>query len=105
MKMPAAEGSVLRPRGFVFAFKTKWKDVSTIDSCFREVIEPIDDHCRPNGVCVIDTCLIRRVPHTLETRVHTDHPLLHFFTFLLHSIQTMPAWLVDLEKYFESYSE
>ncbi len=105
MKVPAPEEAVLRPRGMVFAFKTKWKDVKTIERCFREVVEPIKDQFRPNGVCVIDTCLIRRVPHTIETRVHEDHPFLHFFMFLLHLIQTMPSWLVDLEKYFESYSE
>ena len=105
MKIPATEGAVLRPRGLVFAFKTKWKEVGTIESCFREVIEPIDDQLRPNGVCVIDKCMVRRVPHKLETKVYTDDALLHFFIFLLHLIQTMPAWLMDFEKYFESYGE
>jgi hypothetical protein len=105
MKISADESAVLRPRGLVFAFKSRWKDVSTIESCFREVVEPIDDRFRPNGVCVIDRCLVRRIPYKLDTKVHTVHPFLHFFVFLLYLIQTMPAWLVDLEKYFESYSD
>ena len=67
-KIPAPEGAVLRPRGLVFAFKTKWKEVETIESCFREVLKPIDDQVRPNGVCVIDTCFIRRIPHNLRSR-------------------------------------
>jgi hypothetical protein len=105
MKIPAAEGAVLRPRGLVFAFKTTWKEINTIESCFREVIEPIDDQFRPNCVCVIDKCTVRRIPHKLETKVYSDDAFLHFFIFLLHLIQTMPAWLVDFEKYFESYGE
>jgi hypothetical protein len=105
MKIPATEGAVLRPRGLVFAFKTTWRETKTIESCFREVIEPIDDQLRPNGVCVIDKCMIRRIPHKLETKVYSDDAFLHFFIFLLHLIQTMPAWLVDFEKYFESYGE
>jgi hypothetical protein len=105
MKIPATDGAVLRPRGLVFAFKTKWKEVETIESCFREVIEPIVDQLRPNGVGVIDKCMIRRIPHKLETKVYTDDAFLHFFIFLVHLIQTMPAWLVDFEKYFESYGE
>jgi hypothetical protein len=102
-KIPATEGAVLRPRGLVFAFKTKWKEVKTIESCFREVLEPIDDQFRPNGVCIIDTCMIRRIPHKLETKVYREDAFLHFFIFLLHLIQSMPGWLVDFEKYFESY--
>lgn len=103
MKIPASEDAVLRPRGLVFAFKTKWKEMETIESCFREVLGSIDDQLRPNGVCVIDTCMIRRIPYKLETMVHREDPFLHFFVFLLHLLQTMPSWLVDLEKYFESY--
>lgn len=102
-KIPAVEGSVLRPRGLVFAFKARWKEVATIESCFREVLEPIDDLYRANGVCVLDTCMIRRVPYKLETMVYSEDPFLHFFVFLLHLIQTMPSWLVDLEKYFKPY--
>ncbi|MBU6434676.1 MAG: hypothetical protein KJS98_15315, partial [Nitrospirae bacterium] len=105
MKVPAASNTVLRPRGLVFAYKTTWKDVMTIEKAFREIIEPINDDFRPNGVCVIDKCLIRRIPHSLNTRIYSEHPFLHFFVFLLYLIQTMPSWLVDLEKYFESYSE
>jgi hypothetical protein len=105
MKLPASGVAVQRPRGFVFAFKTKWKELETIDSCFREIIEPIHDEFRPNGMCIIDKCMIRRIPYKLETKVYKDDSFLHFFIFLLHSIQTMPAWLVDLEKYFESYTE
>jgi hypothetical protein len=102
-KVPVLEGSVLRPRGLVFAFKTRWKEVPTIESCFREVLEPIDDQYRANGVCILDTCMIRRIPYKLDTMVYSDDPFLHFFVFLLHLIQTMPSWLVDLEKYFEPY--
>jgi len=105
MKIPATEGIVLRPRGLVFAFKTKWTEVETIESCFREVIGPIDDQLRPNGACVIDQCMIRRLPHKLETKAYTDDAFLLFFIFLLHLIQSMPGWLVGFEKYFESYGE
>lgn len=105
IKIPAMDQAVLRPRGLVFAFKTTWKDVVTIEKTFKEIVAPIDDHFRPNGVCVIDKCLIRRMPYTLDTRIYSEHPFFHFFVFLLYLIQTMPSWLVDLEKYFESYSE
>lgn len=105
MKVLAVESAVLRPRGLVFAVKSTWKDVRTIEKCFKETIEPIKDEFRPNGVCVIDKCLIRRMPYSLNTRIHSEHPFLHFFVFLLYLIQTMPSWLVDIEKYFESYSE
>jgi hypothetical protein len=77
----------------------------TIEKIFKEVIGPIDDHFRPNGVCVINKCLIRRLPYALDTRIYSQHQFFHFFVFLLYLIQTMPSWLVDLEKYFESYSE
>lgn len=77
-KIAAPEGQVLRPRGLVFAFKTRWRKVNTIDRCFRELIEPIEDDFRPNGLCVIDRCLIRRIPYKLDTRMYEDHPLLPF---------------------------
>ena len=106
MKIPATEGAVLRPRGLVFAFKTKWKEVETIESCFREVIEPIDDQLRPNGVCVIDKCMIRRVPHKLETKVYTDAAFLHFF-ILLAPFDSIHAWVACRfrEVFLQSYGE
>ena len=105
MKVPAHSGGVLRPRGFVFAYKSKWKTVESINKAFLQTIKELDDAYRPNGVCVINQCLIRRIPFQLETRVHESDPFLHFFMFLLHLIQTMPAWLVDMEKYSVSYNE
>ena len=53
-KVPAPTDSVLRPRGFVFAYKTNWKKIDTINKAFLEVVEPIDDSHRPNGICIID---------------------------------------------------
>jgi hypothetical protein len=83
----------------------KWKNLQSINKAFIESIEAVDDRYRSNGVCVIEKCLIRRLPYKLETRMHESDPFLHFFSFLLHLIQSMPGWLVDMEKYFESYPE
>lgn len=82
MKLPASEGEVLRPRCFVFAYKTNWKKIDTINNAFLEVVEPIDDKHRPNGVCIIDKCLIRRVPYKLETRIYENDPFLNFFIYV-----------------------
>ncbi len=105
LKWQAPAGTVLRPRGIVFAYKATWKSVEKINEAFLEAIETVEDAYRPNALCIIDRCLIRRLPYKLETRIHEVDPLLHFFLFLLNLIQPMPSRLVDLEKYFDPYPE
>ena len=66
------EGSVLRPRAYIFAYKSSWSDASSINKAFKEVITGIHDDLRPNGVCALDQGFIIRKPHTVETLVFPE---------------------------------
>lgn len=95
------EEATLRPRGFIFAFKSDWASPENADKAFREVLLDIDDRYRPNSVCILDQCLLIRRPFTTETIIFREHVLMHFFMFLVHTMDTFPKYQVDLEKYFD----
>jgi hypothetical protein len=97
---PIEEARVLRPRGLVFAFKSSWASPAAVDTVFRELLTEFNDDHRPNGVCLLDQCFITRRPYKTETVMHSEHALLHFFLFLVRSMDRFPRKRVDLSKYF-----
>lgn len=100
-KITLDEKDTLRPRGFVFAFKSSWASPESADNAFRDTLRNIDDNVRPNAVCLLDQCLLIRKAFKTETIVFTEHMLLHFFVFLLRTIDTFPRYQVDLTRYFD----
>lgn len=94
------EESVLRPRAYVFAFKSGWKDPKRIEKAFTEVVSEIPDALRPNGLCVLNqACIIRRA-YTLNTILFSRHALMHFFVYLVQSMDSRGRYMVDLGRYF-----
>jgi len=89
-KIALEEKDTMRPRGFVFAFKSSWASAESADNAFRESVLNIDDDVRPNAVCLLDQCLIIRKAYKTETILFTENVLLHFLVFLLHTIDTFP---------------
>ena len=96
---------VLRPRGFILAYKSDWTSPESVDAAFKEIVEPIDDDLRPNCVCVVDQCFVLRRPYSLKTVVYSDYPFLHFFVSMVHALASFPISQVDLEDYFEKYTQ
>jgi hypothetical protein len=99
-KVTFKEDETLRPRGFVFAFKSSWSSPESADKAFRDSLRDVDDGVRPNAVCLLDQGLLIRKAFTTETIVFREHVLLHFFVFLLRTIDTFPRYQVDLSRYF-----
>ncbi len=100
-KITLREEDTLQPRGFVFGFKSSWTSPKSADNAFRELLRNVEDEVRPNAVCLLDQCLLIRRAFTTETIVFTEHVLLHFFVFLLRTIDTFPRYQVDLARYFD----
>lgn len=73
------EKDVLRPRAFVFAFKSSWKTANSAEKSFCNVISNIDDSLRPNGISILNQCFIIRKAFRTETILFTKYPLMHFF--------------------------
>lgn len=94
------ESQLLRPRGFVFAFKSSWASAGAADAAFRELLPEVDDHHRPNAVCILDQCFIVRRAYTVETLVFPEHALMHFFVFLSQTLERFPKYHLDLSRYF-----
>lgn len=94
------EAKLLRSRAFVFAFKSSWVDANAAKKALTELLETIDDDLRPNGVCILDQCIMARKPFTTQLNTRTEHVLMHFFTFLLRAIDDFPKHNVDLYRYF-----
>jgi len=100
------EDQLLRPRGFVFGFKSSWATLENASQAFAELLDNVDDHFRPNAVCMLDQGLIIRKRFTTERILFPEYPLLHFFIFLVHLMDSFPQYHVDLSKYFtEDYGE
>ena len=100
------EKDVLRPRGFVFAFRSSWATAESANTAFRELLEGVDDDLRPNAVCILDQCFLPRTPYTTNTRLFEQHALMHFFVFLSLLIDRMPKFSLDLYQYFrEDYGQ
>ena len=94
------ESQLLRPKGFVFAFKSSWTAVESADSAFRDLLPEVDDRYRPNGLCILEQCFIVRKAYTTETLVFPNHALMHFFVFLSQCLERFPKYHLDLSKYF-----
>ncbi|MBL8053176.1 MAG: hypothetical protein JNK03_07370 [Nitrospira sp.] len=100
-KVTLREEDTLRPRGFVFAFKTSWVSPESAEKVFQELLLELDDSLRPNAVCVLDQCLVIRRAHKTETILFKEHALLHFIMFLVQTMDTFPRYQADLKRYFE----
>ena len=98
VKIP--ESQLLRPRGFVFAFKSLWASAGAADAAFRELLSEIHDDHRPNAICILDQCFIVRRAYTVETLVFPEHALMHFFVFLSQTLDSFPKYDLDLASYF-----
>jgi hypothetical protein len=95
------EDKVLRPRAYVFAFKSQLKSPADAKKAFVDAATPITDSFRPNGLCVLDqTCVIRRA-YKLDTIVYAEHALMHFFVALVRTMDNRPSYTVDLARYFD----
>ena len=94
------EEAVLRPRAYVFAFKSDWQDAKGFEKAFVEVAGEINDDLRPNGACVLEQALVIRKPFTLETILFSEHALMHFFIYLVRAMDTRLRYMVDLSQYF-----
>ncbi len=94
------EEKVLRPRAFVFGFRSSWKSFSTLNSTFTDLLDEFHDDDRPNGVCALNQGFTIRRPYTTNTITFTDHGLMHFFVFLNRTISNRPNYQVNLSKYF-----
>jgi len=94
------ESQLLRPKGFVFAFKSSWSTPESADAAFRDLLPKVDDGYRPNAVCILDQCFMVRKAYTTETLVFREHALMHFFVFLSQSLERFPKYHMDLSRYF-----
>lgn len=97
---PVAEDKVLRPRALVFAFKSGWSELEGFQSAFLELLAEFGDDQRPNGVCVLEKGFLLRRPYTTDVQPYVEHSLLHFFLFLVKSMDGRPRYRTDLSKYF-----
>jgi hypothetical protein len=94
-----SEDKVLRPRAFVFAFKAKWKSPDAVGKAFVELLSELSDDLRPNAVCALGSAFLPRRPFTIDVRTYKEHMLLHFFLFLVKSLESRPRYRPDLSKY------
>jgi hypothetical protein len=94
------EAKVLRPRAYVFGFKSDWADAQGLIKAFVELSGGIPDDLRSNGVCALNQALVVRKAFTLDTIVFDKYALMHFFVYLLRSMDGRPRYLVDMSKYF-----
>jgi hypothetical protein len=90
---------VLKPRAFVFAYDSKWKNIDSLNKGFQDVLLEIDDSLRPNGLCVLKQSFIVRKAFKTETVSFNSQPLMHFFSFLVRTIDNFGNYHVDLSKY------
>jgi len=97
--MKVLEKDVLRPRAYVFAFKSNWKNADSVDAALKDLLPGISDDYRPNGVCILDQGFIIRRAYKLDTIVFPQHALMHFFNHLVLTLSTRPIFSVDLSKY------
>lgn len=93
------EADTLRPRAFIFAYNSTWKSTEGLSKAFEEVVAEIDDSLRPNGACILKQSFIIRKRYTTKTIKFSDYPLMHFFSFLVQTIDTFSRYQVDLSKY------
>lgn len=103
---PVAEDKVLRPRAFVFAFRSEWSSAESASRAFVELLSEFEDEVRPNAVCALDQVHLVRRPYTIHVRAYSEHMLLHFFLFLVKTMDLRPRYRTDLSKYItEDYGQ
>ena len=83
--------------------RQEWASAESAENTFRDTVQDIHDDVWPNAVCLLDQCLIIRKAFKTETILFTQNVLLHFFVFLLRTIDTFPRYQVDLTRYFDEY--
>jgi hypothetical protein len=89
----------LKPRAFLVGYESTYASAQAADKAFREIIQSKDDEVRPNGMCLLNQCFIRRRPNTVDTVVYEDDPFARFFVFLVGALSSMPNFPVDLQRY------
>lgn len=94
------EKDVLRPRAFVFAFKSNWRSFDSCNKSFKESITVTNDDLRPNAMCILNQGFLIRRAYTEQTILFKEFPLMHFFMFLVQTMMYRPRYNVDLSKYF-----
>ncbi len=104
LKVPEKE--VLRPRAFIFAFKASWRSSEAFGKAFLELLSETGDDLRPNAACALDLAFLARRPYSLDVRKYEEHMLLHFFLFLVKSLESRPRYRPELSKYIaEDYEQ
>jgi hypothetical protein len=103
--IPMEEKNVLRPRSFIFGFKSGWANIQNAEKAFIEVLKQTEDKLRPHCMCALDQGLVVRQAYTDKTNVYSEFALMHFFLFLLKLIDSFKVWRVDLSKYIEDYEK
>ena len=98
-------GKVLRPRGLVFGFKSSWSNAQEFQNAFVDLLGEINDSFRPNAVCALDQLVLVRRPFTVDAIEYREYPLLHFFLFLVKTMDRFPPYRVDIHKYFTEQYE
>lgn len=98
-RSPVGEDQVLRPRAFVFAYRSRWASAESAKKAFEELLPQFEDDVRPNGVCALDQIFLVRRQYTTQVRAYRKHMLLHFFLFLVKAIDSRPRYRADLSKY------
>ena len=93
------EKNVLRPRALVFGYKSTWRTPETYSRAFVGLLSEFEDDLRPNGACALDLAFLSRRPHTTHAHAYDEHTLLHFFLFLVKTIDSRPRYRPDLSMY------
>ena len=102
----ALNDKIIRPRGLIFAFKSTWSTHDGLRTAFIELLDDVCDSFRPNAVCALEQVLFVRRAYSTDLLTYLEYPLLHFFLFLVKSMERFPAYRVDIAKYFtEQYGE
>lgn len=102
----APTNKLLRPRGLIFGFNSAWSADDGLRTAFVELLDEVNDLLRPNAVCALEQVLFVRRPYTTNLLAYRDYPLLHFFLFLVKTMDRFPAYRVDIAKYFtEQYDQ
>jgi len=99
------EKSVLRPRAFIFGYKSKWKNIVSMKKALTDILKDIDDKYRPNGLCALNRGLLARIPYTLETNAFSEDVLMNFYLFMLSIMDSFGMWRVDLSKYIKDFEQ
>jgi hypothetical protein len=97
---------ILRPRGLIFGFQSGWATHDGLRAAFVDLLGDVDDSVRPNAVCALEQAFLVRRPYQTNLIDYIEYPLLHFFLFLVKTMDRFPDYRVDITRYFtEQYDE